>query len=82
MIEGRDRGNVIQQLIASELFDAAWYLLRNDDVALAGQDPLDHFVDYGWAEDRWPNRYFDPAWYRLTNPMSLVCGSTRWCITA
>jgi hypothetical protein len=74
MSEVRDREEVIQELTASGLFDAAWYLLRNDDVARAGHDPLDHFVDYGWAEGRWPNQYFDPAWYRLNNPDVAAAG--------
>ena len=57
-----------QALTESELFDRAWYLQRNGDVAAAGFDPLWHFVHYGWAEGRWPNRYFDPVWYRMENP--------------
>jgi hypothetical protein len=48
------------------LFDSAWYLARYEDVAGAGVDPLRHYLDYGMHEDRWPNRYFDPAWYRDT----------------
>ena len=58
MSKARDQKAVIQELTASGLFDAAWYLLRNDDVARAGHDPRDHFVDYGWVEDRWPNLSF------------------------
>lgn len=75
MTEARDREATIRELTASGLFDAAWYLLRNDDVARAGQYPLDHFVDYGWAEGRWPNRYFDPAWYRQNNPDVAAAGA-------
>ena len=37
------------------LFDAAWYLKINTDVAKAGTDPLRHFVLYGLAEGRAPN---------------------------
>lgn len=55
------------ELTASGLFDAAWYLQRNGDVAAARTDPLSHFVHYGWAEGRAPNRYFDPPWYRRIN---------------
>jgi hypothetical protein len=68
MIEALDRGLLIQKLAGSGLFDAAWYLRRNDDVAAAGLDPLQHFIHHGWAEGRSPNRYFDSAWYRLDNP--------------
>ena len=34
----------------------------------AGSEPLLHFCRYGWREGRWPNRYFDPAWYLQRNP--------------
>lgn len=60
-----DRDSLIQELTGSGLFDGAWYLRRNNDVAAAGLDPLRHFIDHGAAEGRWPNRYFDPAWYRM-----------------
>ena len=33
-----------------------------------GLEPLLHFCRYGWREGRWPNRYFDPAWYLQCNP--------------
>ncbi|HEY4175108.1 MAG TPA: hypothetical protein VGM42_18910, partial [Rhodopila sp.] len=29
---------------------------------------MQHFVHHGSAEGRWPNRYFDPAWYQQENP--------------
>jgi hypothetical protein len=58
----------IQALTESGLFDGAWYLQRNGDVAAAGLNPLQHFFHYGWAEGRWPNRFFDPEWYRSENP--------------
>ncbi len=56
------------ELTAAGVFDAAWYLRRNADVAAALVDPLSHFVHDGWKEGRSPNRFFDPAWYRLANP--------------
>ena len=74
MAEAIDRDSLIREVTASGLFDAVWYLQRNDDVAIAGKDPLAHFLDYGWAEWRWPNRYFDPAWYRLNNADVAVAG--------
>ncbi|MFO1026244.1 MAG: hypothetical protein U1E70_13745 [Acetobacteraceae bacterium] len=46
------------------VFDAKWYATQNPDVVAAGMDPLDHFIHYGSAEGRAPNRYFDAAWYR------------------
>jgi hypothetical protein len=50
------------------LFDAGWYLLRYPDVASAGLDPSLHYLGFGMAEGRWPNRYFDPRWYVSTYP--------------
>ena len=47
----------------SGLFDAAWYLARNADVAKQGLDPLGHYLDEGWREGRKPNPYFDPEFY-------------------
>ena len=54
-------------LAASGLFDANYYLLNNPDVAEAGADPLAHFCRDGWREDRFPNPYFHPHWYRHTH---------------
>src|SRR5206468_8733269 len=31
------------------------------------QDAVAHFIDFGWREGRWPNPYFDPAWYLDSN---------------
>jgi hypothetical protein len=44
------------------LFDTAWYLAANPDVAAAGVDPLQHYIDYGAAEGRDPNPLFDSEW--------------------
>jgi hypothetical protein len=54
----------IDQLDASGLFDAAWYLTQYPDVGdVVDTSPLMHFYLYGSGEGRKPNRYFDPAWY-------------------
>jgi hypothetical protein len=39
------------------LFDEAYYLENNPDVAAAGVSPEQHFIEYGYAEGR---AYFDP----------------------
>jgi GT2 family glycosyltransferase/glycosyltransferase involved in cell wall biosynthesis len=44
-------------------FDPDWYLARYPDVVGSGTDPLVHFVHFGAAECRDPNRFFDSAWY-------------------
>ncbi len=53
----------LEELEASGLFDAAWYLLQHPDVRDVELDPLLHFYRFGWREKRRPNRYFDPEWY-------------------
>ncbi|MGD9610370.1 MAG: glycosyltransferase [Desulfovibrionaceae bacterium] len=37
------------------LFDQAYYLERNPDVAAAGLDPAGHFIAHGWKEGRTPH---------------------------
>ena len=44
-------------------FDAEFYLMSNPDVAAAGVDPLQHYVEFGWHGGAIPNRYFDTAGY-------------------
>jgi hypothetical protein len=50
------------------LFDTAWYLAQNPDVARAGRDPLQHYLEHGAWEMRNPNPLFDSDWYLETNP--------------
>ncbi|MGE0416016.1 MAG: hypothetical protein AB7O80_04350, partial [Acetobacteraceae bacterium] len=57
-----------QEITGSGLFDPAWYLAAHPDVAAAGTDPLEHYVRFGMAERRPPNRYLDPDWYLTENP--------------
>lgn len=51
-----------------EMFDAAYYLENNPDVAAAGIDPLAHFLEHGWREGRHPHPAFDMAWYLSEYP--------------
>ena len=46
------------------LFDSDWYLKTNPDVADAHFNPLEHYLYFGSAEARDPNRFFNSAWYR------------------
>lgn len=48
---------------ASDLFDAAWYLAQNSDVAALGMDPLDHYLWLGHRLRRSPGPDFDAAAY-------------------
>ena len=50
------------------LFNVAYYLAHNPDVAAAGVNPLQHFEQYGWREGRNPSASFDVADYLAANP--------------
>src|ERR1700722_3599424 len=49
-------------------FDPDWYLSRYPDVAASGTEAMHHYVHYGAAEGRDPNRFFDSAWYLAHYP--------------
>lgn len=53
----------MELLQACGLFDAAYYLEHNPDVARKGLDPLEHFCRSGWRELRNPRAGFDVWWY-------------------
>ena len=52
------------------VFDGAFYLDRNPDVKASGLEPLDHYLKYGWREQRSPNSDFDDGYYRLNAGLS------------
>jgi hypothetical protein len=56
----------LRLLASSELFDPAWYLAVNPDVAAAGMDPALHYLRHGAAERRSPGPRFDAGWYLRT----------------
>ena len=58
----------IEDVRASGLFEAAWYLKHNQDIAALGVDPLQHFFEYGRAEGRRPGAGFEPDWYLSSYP--------------
>ena len=61
------RDAAAETIRASHLFDEAWYLERNRDVAAAGLDPIAHYVESGAAEGRDPSPSFDTVWYLSEN---------------
>ena len=63
-----------EELEKTPLFDSEWYLAHYPDVAEAGLDPLQHYIDHGVAEGRNPNSYFDTAWYVKTYPDVAAAG--------
>ena len=48
-------------------FDRDFYLARYPDIARAGVDPYQHFIQYGWKEGRNPNLGFDTGFYLRNN---------------
>jgi hypothetical protein len=62
----RSLSKTIRAVQESGLFDAAWYGHRYPDVGAAGLSPLRHYAEHGAREDRAPNPWFDPVWYRST----------------
>jgi len=61
--------------ILSGFFDAAWYLSRNPDVVASGVDPMTHYLTWGAAEGRDPNRWFDSRWYLQRYPDVAAAGT-------
>lgn len=54
--------------VLAEVFDAAYYLAVNPDVAATGMDPLRHFAVTGWLEGRDPSPRFSVSDYLADNP--------------
>jgi hypothetical protein len=57
-----------QELLASGLFDEAWYRERYPDVVQSGQDPLSHFLEHGSYEGRSPGPGFHAMGYLARYP--------------
>lgn len=55
-------------LIASDLFDEAWYVKHYPDVGAAGVGPALHYVMYGADEGRNPSSLFNTQWYLANYP--------------
>lgn len=58
----------------SGLFDEAYYLLHNPDVAEAGFDPILHYVAFGWKEGRNPSADFETTFYLNQYPDVVASG--------
>jgi hypothetical protein len=52
----------------SAVFDTAYYLQQNPDVAASGINPLLHYQEYGWHEGRNPSASFDTNAYLESHP--------------
>lgn len=60
-----EQKKIYDLLLKSKLFDGNHYLEKCPDVKEAKMDPLEHYVVAGDMENREPNRFFRPAWYRI-----------------
>jgi hypothetical protein len=58
----------------SRLFDRTFYLTQYLDVARAGVDPIDHYLEWGANEGRRPHPNFDGNWYLRHNPDVALAG--------
>jgi hypothetical protein len=65
----RTLGSEIRAIRQTGLFDAAWYQRRNPDIRDAGMSPIVHYVAHGERENRAPNPWFDPIWYRASHSL-------------
>ena len=51
----------------SKYFDEKWYLKTYPDVKQSGQNPVEHYVRYGWKEGRNPGADFNTNVYLEIN---------------
>jgi len=63
-----ERKKQIETLTISKLFDVAWYLHKNPDVAESDMTPREHYLVSGSYEKRNPSETFDTMAYYLANP--------------
>jgi hypothetical protein len=54
--------------LMAELLEPSWYRKRYTDVGGNDLSALQHFIHFGAAEKRDPNRFFDTEWYVEHNP--------------
>jgi len=67
----RRQAEVLNQ---SGLFDQQWYLSKYPDVAAAGVDPTEHYLQIGATEGRNPSSKFDTVYYLQSNPDVAAAG--------
>jgi 2-polyprenyl-3-methyl-5-hydroxy-6-metoxy-1,4-benzoquinol methylase len=56
------------------LFDSAYYLRQNPDVAASGIEPIHHYLTFGPSEGRDPHEMFDTSYYLDQNPDVAISG--------
>ncbi|MCF7977243.1 MAG: glycoside hydrolase family 99-like domain-containing protein [Chromatiaceae bacterium] len=65
---------VATRILASGMYDPAWYVAKNPDVVLSGQIPLVHWITTGWKEGRDPHPRFNTNRYLEEHPQVLALG--------
>ncbi len=63
MIKKQNMDSDLALIRSSNLFDAAWYLTNNPDVAKSQVDPVYHYLWHGGFEGRDPSLNFSSGWY-------------------
>mgnify|MGYP001627115449 CR=1 FL=1 len=58
----------VQLLRQSGLFNEAWYLVRYPDVKRSNTDPIEHYLQFGAAEQRDPGPLFSTQAYTEAHP--------------
>lgn len=64
----KDQDSDYNLLRKSELFDCKWYLDHYPDIKAAKIDPILHFLNHGWRENRNPSSLFITKFYLQYNP--------------
>jgi GT2 family glycosyltransferase len=50
--------------ILNNNFDKDFYLKTYEDIRINNVEPISHYLNYGWKENRKPISYFDTEWYK------------------
>ena len=61
-------------VLKTGLFDSAYYLRHNPDVAASGIEPIQHYLTFGPSEGRDPHEMFDTSYYLDQNPDVAISG--------
>jgi len=53
-----------QRRLVENSFDKEYYFDTYEDIKKSGIDAIEHYLTYGWRENRNPNAEFETKWYR------------------
>lgn len=63
VLNGSDRAKIIAAI--TPYFDHKYYIENNTDIKESGLDPILHYIDYGWRENRDPSAIFKNNFYKM-----------------